>query len=161
MSEDIEFYRKEYIKQKKLEKFVNSRKLIRPNVKKWQVVMSFVAFLILAFMSVLFSVLSPLGVLGKTFLSVTLLIILVESHLRFCLILTVKYYQKCAKEETRRRCLCVPSCSEYAILTLKKTFPLFLALLKIRKRLFVTCKGEEYIIDFPTKRMGHEFEGKL
>ena len=37
---------------------------------------------------------------------------------------------------------------EYAILCLKK-YELIHALLKIRKRLFVTCKGSDYIIDDP------------
>ncbi|MBO5712845.1 MAG: membrane protein insertion efficiency factor YidD [Clostridia bacterium] len=89
------------------------------------------------------------------------ILLLFETYLRFCFIILVKRYQAVAKEETRRRCKCVPSCSEYAILSLKKIFPLLLALLKIRKRLFKTCNGEEYKIDFPLKKMGEEFENKL
>ena len=155
------FFRKEYFKQKKLERFVNSRSLVRPNVKKWQVTAVFVGlpFLIL------------LGILPLCFLKVKLylklififiyILLLFETYLRFCFIILVKRYQAVAKEETRRRCKCVPSCSEYAILSLKKIFPLLLALLKIRKRLFKTCNGEEYKIDFPLKKMGEEFENKL
>lgn len=71
-----------------------------------------------------------------------------EVLLRIIGIKIVECYQHYAKEETRRRCLCVPSCSEYAILCFKK-YELVYALLKIRKRLFVTCKGTEYIIDNP------------
>lgn len=71
-----------------------------------------------------------------------------ETLLKFIGIKIVECYQHYAKEETRRKCLCVPSCSEYAILCLKK-YELIYALLKIRKRLFVTCKGYDYIIDYP------------
>ena len=161
MGKDIEFFRKEYAKQKKLEKFVNTRQLVRPNVKKWQVAISFAILSFLIFAAIFLPTLTPWGVLSKIALSAALVLIIFESQLRLCLILVVKYYQKCAKEETRRRCLCVPSCSKYAIMSLKKIFPLLSALLKIRKRLYVTCKGEEYIIDFPTKKMGKEFERKL
>lgn len=161
MNVNLDFCRQEYIKQKKLEKFVNSRQLIRPNVKKWQVAISFVILSFLITASILLPILTRWGVLSKIGLCVLLIFILFESYFRFCLILTVKCYQHYAKEETRRRCLCVPSCSQYAILSLKKIFPLLLALLKIRKRLYVTCKGEEYILDFPTQKMQKEFEEKL
>jgi len=56
--------------------------------------------------------------------------------------------------------MCVPSCSEYAIICLEKIFPLTVALLKIRKRLYKTCKGEDYKLDFPFKKMNAEFEKK-
>ena len=59
----------------------------------------------------------------------------------------IECYQHYAKEETRRRCLCKPTCSEYAICVLNKYF-VFLALYKIYKRLFKTCKNN-YKIDLP------------
>lgn len=40
--------------------------------------------------------------------------------LRFTLIWAVKVYQHYAKDEVRLRCFMVPSCSEYAILALRK-----------------------------------------
>lgn len=64
------------------------------------------------------------------------------------LIKIVECYQHYAKESTRRKCLCMPTCSEYAIEVLKKDF-LLVALFKIRKRLFVTCKNGLYKIDPP------------
>ena len=158
---ELDFFRNEYARQRKLEKFVTSRELIRPNVKKWQVAISFAILSFFIVASILLCVLIPWGMFGKIALAVALILTSLESGLRFCLILLVKYYQRRAKAETRRRCLCVPSCSEYAVLSLKKIFPLFWALLKIRKRLFVTCKGKEYIVDFPTKKMNGEFEKKL
>ena len=74
--------------------------------------------------------------------------LLAEFSLRFLGIKTVECYQHYAREETRRKCLCVPSCSEYAILCFQK-YELVYALLKIRKRLYVTCQGFEYIVDNP------------
>lgn len=79
---------------------------------------------------------------------VLFLLVLAETYVRLLGIKIVECYQHYATEKTRRRCKCVPSCSEYAILCLKK-YPLIRALRKIRKRLFVTCKGFDYIIDQP------------
>ena len=53
----------------------------------------------------------------------------------------VKLYQRYAPEETRRKCLYKPTCSEYA-LSVK-------GLYKIYIRLFKTCRGIEYGIDYP------------
>ena len=161
MQYDINFFRKKYKKQKKLEDFVNSRSLIRPNVNKWQVATLIVVLPFLILLGVL-----PLLLLNlKTYLKIILIflyiILLCETYVRFLLIIIVKRYQAIAKIETRKRCKCIPSCSEYAILSLKKIFPLLLALLKISKRLFKTCNGEEYKIDFPLKKMSEEFENKL
>lgn len=60
----------------------------------------------------------------------------------------VECYQHYAKEETRRKCVCIPSCSEYSIAVLKK-YNIFKALNKIRIRLFKTCGGYGYIHDEP------------
>ena len=63
------------------------------------------------------------------------------------LILCVKCDQHYASEEIRRNCVCKPTCSEYAIIVLKK-YNLFKALKLIYIRLVKTCKGS-YKIDFP------------
>ena len=68
--------------------------------------------------------------------------------LKFISIKLVECYQHYAKEETRRRCLCKPTCSEYALAVLKK-HSIFVALHKIRVRLFKTCKGGIYVKDEP------------
>ena len=161
MQKDLDYYRKEYAKQKKLEYIVKSRILIRPNVKKWQVIMAF-SLLPFLFISLIFlPILTNYSLGVKAVLSIILILIIIECYLRFCLIITVKCYQNYAKDDTRKRCKCIPSCSEYAVLTLRKIFPLLIALLKIRKRLFKTCNGEEYKIDFPTKKMEKDFENQL
>jgi len=160
MNEELEFFRKAYAKQKRLENLVDKRQLFRPNVKKWQVVFSYAILPFLIFAAIYFPLRSPWHVAAKIAVPIALTVAILESYFRFCLVLLIRYYQKTAKEETRRRCKCVPSCSDYAILTLKRIFPLAWAIAKIRKRLFVTCNGE-YKIDFPIKKMGEEFERNL
>lgn len=161
MSRDVEFFRQEYQKQKKLEKIVNSRVLKRPKIKKWQVTASFVILPFLMFFATYIpckiALSTPLKILTAIFLE----IVVFESYLRFCLVGVVKCYQRYARKDTRKRCKCIPSCSEYAVICLKRIFPLLLALLKIRKRLYVTCNGEEYKIDFPLEKMRRDFESKL
>ena len=80
--------------------------------------------------------------------SIAICLIILLLFARFCLIKIVECYQHYAKEETRRRCLCMPTCSEYAIAVLKKHC-LWVALKKIRKRLFVTCRDGLYKKDMP------------
>ena len=157
---DINICRKEYIKQRKLEQFICQRKLERPSNKKYHVVILFSAALLLIVCAIVFSLLLPISVIYKILVSVTLLLVVFELYIRFCLIQTVKCYQRYAKAETRKRCMCVPSCSEYAILCLGRVFPLMIALIKIRKRLYKTCKGEDYKLDFPFEKMNVVFEKK-
>lgn len=161
MQKDIDSFRAEYKKQKKLEKIVATRVLVRPNVKKWQIVFTIGVLPFLLSFAILFILdIETIDAYKIVFICLTVLLIF-ETYLRFCLILLVKYYQSTAKEETRRRCKCIPSCSEYSILCLKRVFPLIVALLKIRKRLLKTCNGEEYKIDFPLRKMGENFEKSL
>lgn len=158
MEQNIEYFRKEYKKQKILENIVNSRVLIRPKTKKWQVLICYVILPFLIFGLSLIVGRLKLSTILKIFIIFLGIIIIFETYFRVCLICTIKCYQHYASDETRRKCKCIPSCSEYAILCIKKIFPLFLALKKIKKRLFVTCDGEDYIVDFPNKKMGKDFE---
>lgn len=157
---DIDFCLKEYIKQRKLEEIVSKRQLKRPNTKKWQVIFLFSIAPLLIFCAVLFSFHLPIATIFKMSVSVLLLLFIFELYIRFCLLQTVKCYQHYAKEETRRRCMCIPSCSEYAIICLERIFPLAIALMKIRIRLYKTCRGEDYKLDFPLKKLNFEFEKK-
>lgn len=61
----------------------------------------------------------------------------------------VRLYQHYAPEKIRRRCLCKPTCSEYAILVLEQEPNVFKALWRIYLRLHKTCKGGFYKIDLP------------
>ena len=60
----------------------------------------------------------------------------------------VKLYQHYAPEEIRRRCLFKPTCSEYAILAIKK-YGLFFGLIKTYIRVVYKCRGNIYRIDYP------------
>ncbi len=157
---DIDLCRKEYIKQRKLEEIINKRQLKRPNTKKWNVILLFSVALLLLFCVILFSFFLLKTVISKTLVFILLLLVIFELYIRFCLVQTVKCYQHYAKEEMRRRCMCIPSCSEYALICLTKIFPLAVALSKIRIRLYKTCKGEDYKLDFPFRKMNFEFEKK-
>lgn len=157
---DIDLCLKEYIKQKRLEEIVSQRELKRPAIKKWQVIFLFSIAPLLIFCAIFCSFHLPIVAMLRMAICVLLLFSIVELYIRFCLLQTVKCYQHYAKKETRRRCMCVPSCSEYAIICLKKIFPLTVALIKIRIRLYKTCRGEDYKLDFPLKKMNFEFEKK-
>jgi putative component of membrane protein insertase Oxa1/YidC/SpoIIIJ protein YidD len=62
--------------------------------------------------------------------------------------LGVRLYQRYASEQTRRRCHCMPSCSEYALLALDKyMWPK--ALWLIYRRLTHTCSLPGYKVDYP------------
>ena len=153
---EAELCRKEYKKQRKLEQFVCKRTLERPNTKKWHVIVWFSAVPFLLFCAVLISL--QFTALNRYLVLMLLILSTWELYIRFCLIQSVKCYQHYAKEETRRRCTCVPSCSEYAVLCLKSPFPLAIALIKIRIRLYKTCNGEDYKLDFPFEKMNRVFE---
>ena len=62
--------------------------------------------------------------------------------------LAVKLYQHYAPERVRRRCHCLPTCSEYALIALDK-YHLSKALHLIYIRLTRTCGGRRLIIDYP------------
>ena len=155
---NIDFFRREYAKQRKLEQYIRNRQLDVPKTKKWQLILLLSAFPLLIF-GAAFGALSISVVPSVQWIILCVLLLLeVEVYFRFTLVQAVKCYQHYAKESTRRRCLCVPSCSQYAILCLKKTFPLVIAIFKIRRRLYSICKGEDYHLDFPCKKMNELFE---
>lgn len=138
-----------YYERERLEEYQKNRILARPKTTKITVAVYLVILLVIIFGG-------GIGMFGistlecwASILSFVLYIIgVAESFCRLVAIKIVECYQHYASEATRRKCKCVPSCSEYAILCLKK-YELIYALLKIRKRLFVTCKGFDYILDNP------------
>lgn len=67
--------------------------------------------------------------------------------LRYICIKLVECYQHYASEDLRRSCVCMPTCSEYAIMVLKK-YNLVKAFKLIFVRLVYGCKGN-YHKDFP------------
>lgn len=139
---------KEYKEQKEMEEYQQHRVLVVPKTTYKHVILWFflgciidLGFCVLPF---LFTDPAPTMIL----IILILLLLFSELYLRFLGIKIVECYQHYSKEKTRRRCLCIPSCSEYAILCFKK-YILIYAIIKIYKRLFKTCKGEDYKIDWP------------
>lgn len=138
-----------YNEQKRLEQYQQNRILITPKTTK-AMVGGYVAILVAIYtgLSVVLFVVSPLQQWVNLLIFVLCIVGVTETYGRFLGIKVVECYQHYATEATRRKCKCVPSCSEYAVLCLKK-YGLIKALLKIKKRLFVTCKGFAYILDDP------------
>lgn len=144
-----EIFLQAYYEKERLEDYQKNRVLARPKTTKVTV-----AVYLIILLAIILG--GGLGIFGSTSLAgwakllifVLYMIGIAETYGRLVAIKIVECYQHYASEATRRKCKCVPSCSEYAILCLKK-YALVYALLKIRKRLFVTCKGFDYIIDDP------------
>jgi putative component of membrane protein insertase Oxa1/YidC/SpoIIIJ protein YidD len=67
---------------------------------------------------------------------------------KYAVIGTIRLYQHYAPEEIRRRCLFMPTCSEYAIMAVQK-YGGIIGLCKSYFRLFFRCKGNIYQIDYP------------
>lgn len=68
--------------------------------------------------------------------------------LRKWIVMAVALYQHYAPEEIRRRCLFMPTCSEYMILAVTK-YGAIIGLYKGWDRLFRRCRGNIYRIDYP------------
>ncbi len=137
----------EYRLQKRLERYQQIRPLPKPKTTYTSLIVAIVCFLLTTAIGIVVLVKNSGAV--AVWLPITLIYpIFSDFYIRFVLITAVKCYQHYAKEERRRKCLCVPSCSQYAIAVLKRNFLLF-AIFKIRKRLFQTCQGDDYKIDLP------------
>ena len=139
---------KEYRKQKEIEMYQQLRVLPIPKTTYAHAIIWILLYLLMIIGMCVLSVFVCLPFAIKTIIALTFSVLFSDFYLRFLGVKIIECYQHYAKKEIRRRCLCVPSCSEYAILCLKK-YELIKAVLKIRKRLFVTCKGDDYKIDLP------------
>ena len=136
------------VKQKRLEFYIRQRPLLRPRTKIVTVIGWILLYLFLSFFMAV-TVIYAFQITSYKWL------IFFISYIVFCFLFlkkicikSIECYQHYAKEETRRRCVCVPSCSEYSIAVLKK-YNIFKALNKIRIRLFKTCGGYGYVHDEP------------
>jgi len=75
-----------------------------------------------------------------------LLLFIIDGRL-FAIVL-IKLYQHYAPERIRRRCLLKPTCSEFAIIVIKK-YGLLIGGIKTWIRLNYKCRGNVYYIDEP------------
>ena len=147
-TEERQELRRQYEVQRQIEDYQIKRILSVPKTNKIMLVGWIVLFIALVVLCIVLGVLLLNKICLRIVIITVLLVVVFEFYGRFLGIKAVECYQHYAFEETRRRCLCVPSCSEYAILCLKK-YGLIRALHKIRKRLYVTCQGADYVIDWP------------
>ena len=139
------------------DRYVNDRLLVRPDTNIAKAILSVLLFLL------------TIGVLVLCFYNcrylfpsdvqnfcdehpVLLFAIVFFVGLLFCfkyaVIGAIKLYQYYAPEEIRRRCLFMPTCSEYAILAIRK-YGGVIGLCKTYFRLVYLCRGNIYRINYP------------
>jgi len=147
--------------------YVNMRQLVRPNTNIKTALLS--VFLFMSATSVftwfVHYILMTAGILAylpsyvqgfyilNPFLSTIVLctiVVLIESFFcfKYAIIGAIKLYQHYAPEEIRRRCLFMPTCSEYAIMAVRK-YGGIIGLCKSYYRLVYRCRGNIYQIDYP------------
>lgn len=141
-------YRDETDRENRIKKYVFEKSLIRPRTNLWTIGLIMFFYFVAAFL-LGYSTISILNLeKWNTSIYVTSYLLCFAIITKFLAIKSIECYQHYAKLTTRRKCLCMPTCSEYAIAVLKK-YPIFIAIPKIKKRLLKTCKGDFYKIDPP------------
>ena len=132
--------------------YVLNKTIVRPKTTMWSPVLLLVVLLFAGsgVGIVIAKIANRYCSVSITFLVLSMLIgvlISILFGLKKILILCVECYQHYAPEEYRRLCLCKPTCSEYALIVLKK-YNLVKALRLIYIRLTKTCR-DTYKIDNP------------
>ena len=152
------------------EVYVNYRQLLRPKTDIRTAFISVFLFLLVSgiFSCLIHYIFITVGVFAyfplymqdfyskRPLLSLIILcvfVILVE--LLFCfkyaVIGMIKLYQHYAPDEIRRRCIFMPTCSEYTIMAVQK-YGSFIGLCKSLYRLVYRCRGNIYMIDYPWEK---------
>lgn len=127
--------------------YVIRRELIRPKTN-----IAYAAYFISFFLLVCFAISIIIGLFFEkipfmlVFMSLFFLIMFIL--LKKIIIGIVEIYQHYMPESFRRRCLCMPTCSEYMILSVKK-YGVLKGIWKGLYRLIHTCRGINYKIDYP------------
>lgn len=135
------------------------RPLNRPNTNWIKAVLYIISifFLSMVISAVLCLVLKAVGFFSadelkniKTLITIYIIVfsILVLLTLKISLIGLVHLYQHYAPEWMRRRCMCMPTCSEYMIMAIRKYGP-FVGTYKGLIRLTKNCGGIIFKIDYP------------
>ena len=137
--------------QELVRKYVIERPLYRPPVtygKAFAIV--FAAVICMATIAVaVFFLLLLLGFSFNVFFYIAIYVFLIALiFLRRLAVLCIRLYQHYASEEVRRRCLLKPTCSEYAIIVIKK-YGFVIGFIKTWIRLVCKCRGNVYYIDEP------------
>ena len=134
--------------QERLERYIHTRSLPRPKTTIVSVLTWIFIYLLVSFVATC-SIIYAFQITNyKWLVYLITYIVFAFLFLKKICIKSIECYQHYAKEETRRKCVCIPSCSEYSIAVLKK-YNIFKALNKIRIRLFKTCGRRGYVHDEP------------
>ena len=130
--------------------YCRNRELARPKTDIKTVVKALIVLqaLILAITCVIYWLLGRLDIFFffSNLYSVVSVVVVCACLKKLC-ILFIETYQHYASDATRRKCTLVPTCSEYALLALRK-YNVFKGLYKIHIRLTRKCNGI-YEIDYP------------
>lgn len=129
----------------------STRKLNRPSLNYWQFTLKWLGVLIVEIGIVIFIIWLSHRFTFTFKVNLYLLcsiIILVLFLLRWLLIDCVKLYQHYAPEDVRHRCRMMPSCSDYAIISLRK-YGLLIGVILTFIRLQKRCNGT-YRIEYPS-----------
>jgi len=144
--------------------YVNKRQLVRPNTNIKTALISILLFMLATgvltwlvhdvFMT--FGIFAYLPYYVQSFCNehpvLSIVVLCVFFEVIFCfkhvVIGLIKLYQHYAPEEIRRRCLFMPTCSEYTIMAIRK-YGAVVGLCKSYFRLFYRCRGNIYMIDYP------------
>ena len=131
--------------------YVRKRTLTRPSItykKAIQITLVFFCITIICSITIYFLLFS----LG---LNIPILLFLLIFYLVVFLFVAkkmsigiIQLYQHYAPDSIRRKCMLMPTCSEYGIIVLNK-YGFFIGWFKIFRRLFFTCKSSVYFIDAP------------
>ena len=147
--------------------YVNKRPLVKPNTNIKTALISAALFVLATGVAVGFAhyVLVTVGIVAylpsvaRDFYEVhplwaivvlCMMVIAIESFFcfKYAVIGAIQLYQHYAPEEIRRRCLFMPTCSEYAIMAVRK-YGGVIGLYKSYYRLMYLCKGNIYKINYP------------
>ena len=111
--------------QLEAKEYVLNKTMIRPKTAIWSPVLLFVFLIFVGggigiVIAKIFDIYFPSNVTQPKIFIVGSVVLLLLFGMRRLLILCVECYQHYAPEEYRRLCLCKPTCSEYALIALKK-----------------------------------------
>jgi len=147
--------------------YVNGRVLVRPDTNIKTAVTAVLVFVLVTcvFVWLVYRLFTESGAVGFLpsniqkfcnayhFLSIVILctgVVAIECFFcfKYAVIGAVKLYQRYAPEEIRRRCLFMPTCSEYTIMAVRK-YGGIIGLCKGYYRLMYLCRGNIYRIHYP------------
>ena len=129
----------------------SKRKLNRPSLTYWQFTLKWLsAFVLMVVLFVFVLWLTHYFALsfGVSICLFCGIFLLSSFSLRWFMIDCVKLYQHYAPDDVRRRCHMIPSCSDYAIISLKK-YGLIIGVVLSCTRLYKRCDGT-YRIEYPS-----------